>query len=110
MFRIAKPENFILISPSRQQIASMRAIECIPLVMEPESRFYEAPVVVVDFQSLYPSCMIAYNYCFSTCLGKVSQAEDKDMGFSKLQVPPAAAKGLASDITSMFHHFKSKLY
>ena len=51
---------------------SMRAPETIPLVMEPESRFYSDPVLVLDFQSLYPTMIIAYNYCFSTCLGRVS--------------------------------------
>lgn len=53
----------------------MDAPECIPLVMEPESRFYSDPVIVLDFQSLYPSMIIAYNYCFSTCLGKVSRLD-----------------------------------
>ena len=48
----------------------MAAPECIPLVLEPESKFYEDPVLVLDFQSLYPSMVIAYNYCFSTCLGR----------------------------------------
>ena len=42
----------------------------MPLIMEPLSAFYNSPLVVLDFQSLYPSVMIAYNYCYSTCLGR----------------------------------------
>ena len=49
----------------------MAAPECLQLIMEPESKFYSDPVLVLDFQSLYPSVIIAYNYCFSTCLGRV---------------------------------------
>lgn len=49
----------------------MAAPECLPLILEPESKFYADPVLVLDFQSLYPSMVIAYNYCFSTCLGRV---------------------------------------
>jgi DNA polymerase zeta len=72
MIRLAKPENFLMVSPSRSQVGAQRALECIPMVMEPESGFYEDPVVVLDFQSLYPSMVIAYNYCYSTCLGKLT--------------------------------------
>ena len=50
----------------------MAAPECVPLVMEPNSRFYTSPLLVLDFQSLYPSIVIAYNYCYSTCLGRIS--------------------------------------
>jgi DNA polymerase zeta len=39
--------------------------------MEPRSQFFSDPVVVLDFQSLYPSMVIAYNLCYSTILGKV---------------------------------------
>ncbi len=49
----------------------MAAPECLPLILEPESKFYADPVLVLDFQSLYPSMVIAYNYCYSTCLGRV---------------------------------------
>ncbi|KAK6353373.1 DNA polymerase zeta [Orbilia brochopaga] len=71
MFRIAKPECFVLISPSRKQVGAQNALECLPLVMEPQSNFYTSPLLVLDFQSLYPSVMIAFNYCYSTCLGRV---------------------------------------
>lgn len=49
----------------------MAAPECLPLILEPESRFFTDPVLVLDFQSLYPSIIIAHNYCYSTCLGKM---------------------------------------
>lgn len=71
MLRLAKPLNYIPVSPSVQQRARMRAPESLPLIMEPQSAFYTDPLVVLDFQSLYPSIIIAYNYCFSTCLGRV---------------------------------------
>ncbi|GAA5804066.1 hypothetical protein HPULCUR_009552 [Helicostylum pulchrum] len=81
MFRIAKPENYVLITPNRKQVASQRSLECLPLIMEPISQFYSSPLVVLDFQSLYPSVMIAYNYCYSTCLGRVRDlSEDPSFG------------------------------
>lgn len=88
MLRVAKPlpHRYILVSPSRDQVrllllvgcphgsfntpppphtlpqvASQAAMECTPLIMEPVSRLYTSPVVVLDFQSLYPSvvcCLI----------------------------------------------------
>lgn len=72
MLRLAKPLNYIPVSPTSHQRGCMRAPESLPLIMEPESTMYSDPVVVLDFQSLYPSIIIAYNYCFSTCLGRVS--------------------------------------
>ncbi|THV49520.1 hypothetical protein BGAL_0191g00170 [Botrytis galanthina] len=84
MFRIAKPENFILISPSRKQVGGQNALECLPLVMEPQSAFYSSPLLVLDFQSLYPSVMIAYNYCYSTYLGRVVNWRGTNkMGFTE---------------------------
>lgn len=70
---MAKPRNFVPVSPSVQQRAHMRSPEYIPLILEPQSRLYLDPLIVLDFQSLYPSIMIAYNYCFSTCLGRVEE-------------------------------------
>lgn len=89
MFRIAKPENFLLVSPSRKQVGQQNALECLPLVMEPQSDFYSSPLLVLDFQSLYPSIMIAYNYCYSTCLGRiVSWRGQNKMGFADFKRQP----------------------
>lgn len=71
LLRIAKEENMLLNSPTKLQVHEMRALDSIPLIMEPDSNFYKSPLVVLDFQSLYPSIMIAYNYCYSTVLGKI---------------------------------------
>ncbi|KAF6808849.1 DNA polymerase zeta catalytic subunit [Colletotrichum musicola] len=86
MFRIAKPENFMLISPSRKQVGGQNALECLPLVMEPQSAFYNSPLLVLDFQSLYPSVMIAYNLCYSTFLGRIVNWRGMNkMGFTEYQ-------------------------
>lgn len=89
MFRIAKPESFVLVSPSRKQVGAQNALECLPLVMEPMSSFYTSPLLVLDFQSLYPSVMIAYNYCYSTCLGRITNWRGTNkMGFADFKRSP----------------------
>ncbi|XP_014475827.1 PREDICTED: DNA polymerase zeta catalytic subunit isoform X2 [Dinoponera quadriceps] len=94
MLRLAKPMNYIPVSPSMHQRARMRAPECVPLIMEPESKFYVEPLIVLDFQSLYPSMIIAYNYCFSTCLGRIEhigQYGPFDFGAGTLRVKKSTA-------------------
>jgi DNA polymerase zeta len=89
MLRLAKPKNFVPLSPSVAQRAMMRSAEFIPLVMEPQSTFYQDPVAVLDFQSLYPSVIIAHNICFSTCLGRVEflgREEPFEFGCNLLKV------------------------
>ena len=76
MLRACKPRNYVLPSLSPEERASQRAMEVIPLILEPVSRMYVDPVIVLDFQSLYPSMMIANNICFSTCLGKLPPLSD----------------------------------
>lgn len=97
MIRIAKRRNYVAVSPSVQQRAHMRAPEYIPLILEPKSRFYADPVIVLDFQSLYPTIIIAYNYCFSTCLGRVEFLEKNssqpfEFGAYQLRVSPQKFK------------------
>ncbi|OJJ34165.1 hypothetical protein ASPWEDRAFT_173588 [Aspergillus wentii DTO 134E9] len=97
MFRIAKPENFLLVSPSKKQVGQQNALECLPLVMEPQSDFYTSPLLVLDFQSLYPSVMIAYNYCYSTFLGRAASWRGRNkMGFMDYEREPGLL-GLLKD-------------
>ncbi|KAJ2262074.1 DNA polymerase zeta [Coemansia sp. RSA 376] len=91
------------------QVAQQRAAECLPLVLEPQSRYYTDPVLVLDFQSLYPSIMIAYNYCFSTCLGSLEQTDDdatssdtgtsRRLGFTSVHVPAGMLNALKDNLT-----------
>eukprot|EP00898_Chlorokybus_atmophyticus_P008072 jgi/Chlat1/8266/Chrsp78S07693 len=87
LLRLARTQNYVLISPSKQQVAEQPGMECLPLVMEPESRFYADPVIVLDFQSLYPSMVIAYNLCYSTCLGRVNPINPRVLGVTTMRVP-----------------------
>lgn len=97
MLRLAKPLNYIAVSPTVSQRAKMRAPEFLPLILEPESKFYADPVIVLDFQSLYPSMMIAYNYCFSTCVGRVEHLGKNapfEFGATQLKISPNRIKKL----------------
>eukprot|EP00854_Cymbomonas_tetramitiformis_P006039 gene6039-7257_t len=104
LLRLAHTQNFLMLSPSKAQVNDQPAMECLPLVMEPQSRLYTDPMVVLDFQSLYPSQMIAYNLCYSTCLGRVppagaSPAAARTLGAAKLSLPPGTLAKLAGGLT-----------
>ncbi|XP_017258857.1 DNA polymerase zeta catalytic subunit isoform X2 [Daucus carota subsp. sativus] len=98
LLRLAHTQNYLAIAPGSQQVASQPAMECLPLVMEPESGFYADPVVVLDFQSLYPSMIIAYNLCFCTCLGKVTPAKSNTLGVSSYSPDPNVLMDLKDEI------------
>lgn len=76
LLRLARRHKLAAASVSPAQRSAMCSPEVLALNMEPESGLYWDPVIVLDFQSLYPSVMIAYNYCFSTCLGKVVHMDE----------------------------------
>ncbi|KAE9593684.1 hypothetical protein Lal_00036393 [Lupinus albus] len=96
--RLAHTQNYLAISPGKQQVASQPAMECLPLVMEPKSGFYSDPVVVLDFQSLYPSMIIAYNLCFCTCLGKVVASKANTLGVSSFSPEQHVLQNLKDQI------------
>jgi DNA polymerase elongation subunit (family B) len=83
------------------QVGKQNAAECQPLIQEPPSAFYEDPVLVLDFQSLYPSIMIGYNYCYSTCLGRVEPFRGSyKLGWSTQHVPEGQLGLLKDHVTS----------
>lgn len=63
--------GYFFYSPSKGDCKSQEALECQAMTLEPQSGFHFDPVVVCDFTALYPSLVIAYNLCYSTCAGKL---------------------------------------
>lgn len=64
--------NYFFYSPSVHSSSKQEALECQALTLEPQSGCQNDPVVVCDFTALYPSLIIAYNLCYSTCAGKLN--------------------------------------
>lgn len=101
LVRLAKSENFLLVSPSKKQVFKQDSLECIPLVMEPNSSFYKSPLIVLDFQSLYPSLIIAYNICYSTALGRLKDYDPQKytrLGVINYKSPEGLLKLLENNI------------
>lgn len=101
LIRICKSESYVLISASKKQVRRQKALECVPLVMEPESAFYKSPLIVLDFQSLYPSIMIAYNYCYSTMIGRVRNltTHGNELGVATFSLEKNLLRLLENDVT-----------
>ncbi|DBA81937.1 hypothetical protein WJX77_000726 [Trebouxia sp. C0004] len=97
MVRLAHTQNYLMLSPAKEQVANQPAMEAVPLILEPESRFYTDPVLVLDFQSLYPSIIIAYNLCYSTVVGRPAHAaaagQEVKLGAANYAVPPGTLTG-----------------
>jgi len=72
-------KKYMFMSPSDGVKATGEALEQIPMVMEPQSGFYNNPVIVCDFTALYPSLVIAYNLCYSTIGGKIQYSSTFDL-------------------------------
>ncbi len=53
------------------------------VVIRPLPGFYQTPVVTLDFASLYPSIMRAYNMCFSTLVPSLTEARNRNLKWSE---------------------------
>ena len=62
LLRYKQPEEH---TPSRSPKANT-TVTAGGAVEEPKRGYYQVPIATLDFASLYPSIMIAYNICFST--------------------------------------------
>lgn len=78
LLRKAKQKNLVL--PNVKQAGSEQGTYEGATVLEANAGFYEKPIATLDFASLYPSIMMAYNLCYCTLV----TPED----VRKLNLPP----------------------
>ncbi|PRQ49453.1 putative DNA-directed DNA polymerase [Rosa chinensis] len=78
LLRKAKQKNLLL--PNVKQAGSEQGTYEGATVLEAKAGFYEKPIATLDFASLYPSIMMAYNLCYCTLV----RSED----VRKLSLPP----------------------
>ena len=102
--------NYFFYSPSAQDANKQEALECQALTLEPQSGCQQDPVVVCDFTALYPSLVIAYNLCYSTCAGKLqyhsTRVEMREEGRTTGRLGPFIYSETRT-ATVLKHHIKS---
>ncbi|KAJ7945210.1 DNA polymerase [Quillaja saponaria] len=64
LLRKAKQKNLVI--PNVKQVGSEQGTYEGATVLEAKAGFYEKPIATLDFASLYPSIMMAYNLCYCT--------------------------------------------
>ncbi|KXS16767.1 DNA polymerase delta catalytic subunit [Gonapodya prolifera JEL478] len=75
-------------------------------VIEPERGYYDTPIATLDFNSLYPSIMMAHNLCYSTLvtpdlIQRYNLEKDKDYVVTPsndMFVKPSLRKGLLATV------------
>ena len=102
--------HYFFFSPSLDDTNRQEALEVQALTLEPESGHNTDPVVVCDFTALYPSLVIAYNLCYSTCAGKLeyhsTRREMQTEGRTSGRLGPFTYPERRT-ATVLSHHFKS---
>ncbi|MED6216570.1 DNA polymerase delta catalytic subunit [Stylosanthes scabra] len=89
LLRKAKQKNLVL--PNVKQAGSEQGTYEGATVLEARAGFYEKPIATLDFASLYPSIMMAYNLCYCTLV----TPED----VRKLNLPPESVNKTPSGET-----------
>lgn len=105
--------HYFFFSPSLDDTNKQEALEVQALTLEPQSGHYTDPVVVCDFTALYPSLVIAYNLCYSTCAGKLdyhsTRREMQIEGRTRGRLGPFTYPERRT-ATVLSHHFKSLMH
>ncbi|KAL2941770.1 DNA polymerase delta catalytic subunit [Bienertia sinuspersici] len=78
LLRKSRQKNLVI--PNAKQAGSEQGTYEGATVLEARAGFYEKPIATLDFASLYPSIMMAYNLCYCTLV----TPED----IRKLNIPP----------------------
>jgi DNA polymerase family B len=102
--------GYFFFSPSFRDVNRQEALEVQALTLEPVSGHRLDPVVVCDFTALYPSLIIAYNLCYSTCAGRLeyhsTRSEMQQDGKMTGRIGPFSYSELRS-ATVVHQHMKS---
>ncbi|CAJ1974806.1 unnamed protein product [Sphenostylis stenocarpa] len=89
LLRKARQKNMVI--PNVKQAGSEQGTFEGATVLEARAGFYEKPIATLDFASLYPSIMMAYNLCYCTLV----TPED----VQKLNIPPESVNRTPSGET-----------
>lgn len=89
LLRKAKQKNLVI--PNVKQAGSEQETYEGATVLDPRLGFYEKPIATLDFASLYPSIMMAYNLCYCTLV--------KPEDVSRLNLPPECVNRTPSGLT-----------
>ncbi|KAH1245867.1 DNA polymerase delta catalytic subunit [Glycine max] len=89
LLRKARQRNLVI--PNAKQAGSEQGTFEGATVLEARAGFYEKPIATLDFASLYPSIMMAYNLCYCTLV----TPEDA----RKLNIPPESVNRTPSGET-----------
>ncbi|OMP04435.1 DNA-directed DNA polymerase, family B, pol2 [Corchorus olitorius] len=89
LLRKSKEKNLVI--PNVKQSGSEQGTYEGATVLEAKAGFYEKPIATLDFASLYPSIMMAYNLCYCTLV----TPED----VRKLNLPPESVNKTPSGDT-----------